>query len=327
MAMEAHITHIELEQCNRGCSHCASAAHPGLGAPELDELGGWLEIVPAGKKVVITGGEPFFYRDPGGKGGLGEMLKIILKHRQIENLMVVSSGIRATSSRERAAEESIASLGKEEWGRLRMVVSASNFPRVNKNPEKSIKTAREMQKRLLRLCLQNGIEVEIISFLKKQILRDELVLPVIGKPVNFPEESLGINHRKKPAMLGREISSSGKEGGEYTDLGITYGCLARGENLDLGIAPDGAVIPGKCYSFVSSFVEIANIRKDSAGEIKEKARLFRKDLREKFRIVKSGGKEPSCLRCLELAPKIRQPGRCRKVVGKNNFEKMLRKRK
>ena len=327
MAMEAHITHIELEKCNRGCSHCASAAHPGLDAPELGELREWLNVVPAGEKVVVTGGEPFFYRDPGGKGGLGEMLRTLLEHRQIENLMVVSSGIRATSSRERAAEEAIASLGKRAWGRLQMVVSASNFPRVNKNPEKSIRTAREMQKRLLRLCIQNGIRVEIISFLEKQILRNELFLPVIGEPVNFPEKNLGVNYRKNPAMLGREISSSGKEGGEHTDLWITYGCLARGENLDLGVAPDGAVIPGKCYSFVSSFVEIANIREDSAAEIKEKARLFRKGLREKFRILKSGGKEPSCLRCLELAPKIRQPGRCRKVVGKNNFEKVLGKRK
>ncbi len=327
MAMEAHITHIELEKCNRGCSHCASAAHPGLDAPELGELREWLKVVPAGEKVVVTGGEPFFYRDPGGRGGLGELLKMLLECRQIENLMVVSSGIRATSSRERAAEQIIASLGKEELKRLQMVVSASNFPRVNKNPEKSIRTAREMQKRLLRLCVQNGIEVEIISFLRKVVLRDELVLPVIGEHCNFPEEKLGINHRNKPARLGREIASAGKEGGEYTDLGITYGCMARGENLDLGIAPDGAVIPGKCYSFVSSFVEIANIKKDSANEIREKAQLFRRRLREKFRIGGSGGKEPSCLRCLELAPKIRQSERCRKVIGKNNFQKVIKNKK
>ncbi|MFP3950049.1 MAG: radical SAM/SPASM domain-containing protein [Candidatus Micrarchaeia archaeon] len=327
MAMEAHITHIELEKCNRGCSHCASAAHPRLEAPELDELGKWLEAVPPDKKVVITGGEPFFYQDPNGKCGLGGLLRMLLEHRQIQNLMVVSSGIRATSSRERAAEQNIASLGKRELKRLQMVVSASNFPRVNKNPEKKIKAAREMQKRLLRLCVQNGIEVEIISFLGKTVLRDELVLPVIGESDNFPEEKLGINYRNKPAILGRQIASVGKEGGEYTDLGITYGCMARGENLDLGVAPDGAVIPGKCYSFVSSFVEIANIRKEGAEEIREKARLFRKRLREKFRIGKSGGKEPSCLRCLELAPNLRQPERCKAVVGKNNFKKVLKNRK
>lgn len=324
---EATIGIINLEACNRLCGHCfmdANSALPQFGLSDLKLYASGLKFSP---NVIITFGEPMFYRsvEDGTTHDLSDMVKCLLSRDEVQKIQIVTSGINPASKREQKVAEKLLEIRREDARRVSFVISFSDYPQFGgKNPI-------DVQMATLKFALANGFSAGIITFHSREKMRPALAMirshglePFEHSgcgAISMPQDGLHFLVRyREPCGNGRMGMAQGYLSEE--DLFVNNdGSCSIGGGMSLSISPDGSLGPGCCKPY-SPFIAIANAKLHAPEQINEFAKAF-----YRRRIMESARNGcVSCTNCITTAPALRETGRLFNVIGPNAMHTVLSRR-
>jgi hypothetical protein len=311
---------VALEPCNRGCRQCAVDAQPHL--PGMDESAfRLLGQMDKAVEVSVTIGEPFF------SPSLKDVVKILLDAGC--GVGIVTSGIDFSSSQETDTANFLAALADSDKSRVRLTLSVSDGPHFPRSQSMShVEAARDAQRRTLEFAIRNNIPFSLMVYLEQVRVFAELIRPtvttVLGADVPALAAVVGRSSCRTIADVGRQAVLDGRYIPPPALLRAcpnqTYGNRFS-NRIFVGLTGDGRITPG-CCTFVSSFMYVASADAcPSKKEVEDKAIEFATTLNR--RLGPRSGDVNACLTCLAVAPALRQLPRLERVIGPENFAKVM----
>ena len=349
---EPHIRRIALEQCNRACSHCGALSTPRRSHLKFEDFLRCVDMIPFSPEVSISYGEPFYWSDNHDDNlvALGDLVEIIAGPRFNRRVEIVTSGINFEAGVERKAAEKIAGLPKEAREKVKIMLTVSDYPNFRLKSLRGVEAARKVQQDTLKFVAEAGLPVGFLSFIPSQQAKAEIIVPTVTSlfPA-FPKDQIVLAQEvdiedRCEAPIGRAALKTGEYNPPetftphrgcvscyglrtYKDLDLfdrrdVFKPNAEGlyvQDGELTLTGDGALVPG-CCTFIASYAEIANLKTDSMGEIRQKTTEFIRRL-DKLR----KDEKLNCISCIASANKIRRPRLLRKSHGDAAADLCLRK--
>ena len=329
---------IALEACNRACAYCSQVAHPEGPRLRLDDMMRGVALLGTSDRLTISVGEPFFWSEQRGSDTLtlGELLQVLLASAPTTLVTVVTSGIDLQSDRERHAADVLASLGPADRERITLGITVSEFPRFPTRREAPGEAALCVQRETFEFAVRSGILVGWGSHLDQAETLTRFVYPVLEQALpDVPLDGMLVSpeadcYGRMMEPIGRRIHMAECADVSLPDEGqrpYRPGAACLLASQDVGIAGEGAVIPGCCH-YLSPYVQIANVREAASTEdLMNRVSGFRQRLASiKARLSADGTRPFSCLDCLAAAPRLREENACAAAIGLRYFDTVQRRR-